>query len=341
VGFVVLPTGRYLLRGAWEESRILLRRRSIAALVADTSVPPDTRARLRLVLDARRFAVEQLGLRARKSFSTYAKVDHDTLVLVLTAAFRDRLEPLRWWFPIVGDVPYKGFFNFALARRTRDQLEQRGFDTSLGASSAFSTLGWFNDPLLSTTLRGDTLDLSSTVIHELTHNTLFVSSQVEFNESFASFVGARGAAAFFRSRGGERAAERVEEEWADDKLLSSFWKMLSHAVDSAYAEWPSDSAARVRARDSVFAHARRVLTEDLAPVVKTIPRANLERMRLNNAVLLARRAYARDLWVFDEVFRASGNDIRRSIQQIVALTQDATDPFEAMRSWLGGKKILP
>lgn len=330
----VTPMGRYLSRAAYEESRILLRRQPIDRIASDSLSPAEVRDRLRLVLDARAHAESALGLRAKESFTTYSRVDHDTLVLVLSAAYRDRLEPVRWWFPIVGRVPYKGFFDFAAAERARADFARRGFDTYLRPASAFSTLGWFNDPLLSTTLAQGPLNLANTVIHELAHNTLFVRSQVEFNESFASFVGARGAAEFFRARGDEESARLVELQWEDDKRLGAFWEALRQSIDSAYAAWPSDSAARVRARDQVYAAARRTLVDSLGPLLKTVSPARLERVRLDNAALLARRTYASNLPLFEEVWIRSGRSVRATIERIKELTDESEDPFEAMRAWL-------
>jgi predicted aminopeptidase len=289
LALVSLPIGRYLLRAAWEEGKILARRRPIEALTADTSTDARTRRQLRLVLDARDFAQTRLGLAAGESFSTYSRLERDTLVLVLSAAPRDRLVAHTWWFPVVGRVPYKGFFDFGEARRERDDMQQRGFDTYLRPASAFSTLGWFNDPLLSTTLFQDSLSLANTVIHELTHNTIFVPSQIAFNESFASFVGARGAALFFQARGSPRAARFVLREWEDEKLLSSFWLATSLAVDSALAAHPDDSTRRVLARDTVYARLRRVLLEELSPRMPTFSRKGLEGMQLDNASLLAHK----------------------------------------------------
>ena len=327
-------TGRYVLRAAWEEAKILARRRPITEVVADTSVSPAVRGRLRLVLDARAFARDSLALRPEASFTTYSQLDRDTLVLVLSAARRDTLAQYSWWFPVVGSVPYKGFFDFDEAGRDAAAMRDRGFDTYLRPASAFSTLGWFNDPLLSTTLRLDTLDLANTVIHELTHNTLFVRGHVAFNESFASFVGARGAAAFFRARGAEPAARAVEREWEDQKLLGAFWGAVAHAIDSAFAAYPGDSAARVRAGGEVYARMRRVLLEDLSPRMPTISRAGLERMALDNAALLARRVYASELWLFDEVHRRNGGDLRRTFATVERIAGDGGDPFAALRSWL-------
>src|SRR5437870_4857576 len=114
--FVATPTGRYLLRGAWAETRILARRRQIADIVADAGTSPAVAAKLRLVQAARTFSVDSIGLRAKESFTTYSQLDRDTLVLVLSGAYRDRLVAYTWWFPIVGRVPYKGFFDFAAGR---------------------------------------------------------------------------------------------------------------------------------------------------------------------------------------------------------------------------------
>jgi predicted aminopeptidase len=325
------PLGRYLLRAGYEEARILLRRQPIAELLSDRATPPALRDRLRLVEAARRFAVDSLGLEAGESFTTYARLDRDTLVLVLSAAWRDRLEAYRWWFPLVGRLPYKGFFDPARAQRERERFAAMGFDTYLRPASAFSTLGWFNDPLLSTTVRGDTTWLVNTVIHELSHNTLFVAGNAEFSESFASFIGTRGAERFFRSRGADSAAARVVADWHDDQALGAFWARTAAALDSAYAQWPTDSAARVVARDTVYARARVLLVDSVGPSLARTPRAWLERLPLDNAALLARRTYARDLDVFDSVFVRQGGDVRRAIGAIRDAVRGRAHPFEAIR----------
>jgi predicted aminopeptidase len=333
---VLTPLGRYGLRAGYEEARILLARRPIAGVIADSTTPPPLRDRLRLVMRARRFAVDSLGLIAGESFTTYVQLDRDTLLLLLSAARRDRLEAYRWWFPIVGRLPYKGFFDPDQAHGERDRFQTLGFDTYLRPASAFSTLGWFDDPLLSTTVRGDTTRLVNTVIHELSHNTLFVAGNAEFSESFASFIGTRGAEAFFRSSGGPLAAARVVADWQDDQALGSFWERTAASLDSAYAEHPGDSALRVIARDTVYARARRALVDSVGPTLRTVPRAWLERMQLDNAALLARRVYSRQLDLFDSVYVREGHDVRRAITVIRGLVRDATDPFAALRSHVAG-----
>jgi predicted aminopeptidase len=255
----------------------------------------------------------------------------------VSAAYRDTLKPYTWWFPIVGRVPYKGYFDFGAAQRDARNLVADGFDVYVRPSDAFSTLGFFNDPLLNTTLKGDSLGLANTVIHELTHNTFYASGQAPFNESFAMFVGARGAAAFFRSRGQNAAAAKVDAEWEDDKLLANFWTRVIRSLDSAYAAHPTDKQARITARDTVYARTRVALVNEIAPKLKTISPLYAERVQLNNAALLARRVYATDLDVFDRIYEKEGRDLTRTIGRIIGLAKaEPKAPFLALRKWVGG-----
>jgi predicted aminopeptidase len=331
------PTGCYLSRGAWEEAKILSRREPISEIVARPGVSEEVRAKLKLVLAARSYAKDSLKLRVKDSFTTYSRLDHDTLVLLLSAAYRDTLKAYTWWFPIVGRVPYKGYFDFDEARRTAEEMKREGFDTYLRPADAFSTLGFFNDPLLSTTLKSDSLSLANTVIHEVTHNTFYASGQAPFNESFAMFVGARGSAAFFRSRGQEEAARKVEERWQDDKLLARFWGSIIRSLDSAYAANPTSKAVRIAARDTVYQRARITLVRDIGPALRTINPRYAERVPLDNAALLARRVYASDLDLFDRIYEREGKDLKRAIGRVIAVARkNKEDPFAGLRSWLGG-----
>jgi predicted aminopeptidase len=336
LGLISAPTACYLSRGAWEEAKILSRRQPISEIIADPRTPKEVREKLRVVLAARKYAKDSLKLRTKDSFTTYSRLDHDTLVLVVSAAYRDTLKPYTWWFPIVGTVPYKGYFDFAAAKRDARNLADDGFDVYVRPSDAFSTLGFFNDPLLNTTLRGDSLGLANTVIHELTHNTFYASGQAPFNESFAMFVGARGAAAFFRSRDQEAAAAKLDAEWEDDKLLARFWTRVIKSLDSAYRAHPESKEARIAARDTVYLRTRVALVNEIAPQLKTINPLYAQRVQLNNAALLARRVYASDLDVFDRIYEREGRDLKRTIGRVIGLAKaNPKEPFAALRNWVG------
>jgi predicted aminopeptidase len=332
---VALPTGRYLLRAAWEEAKILAGRRAITKVIGDEDTDSTTKAKLRIVLAARAFADDSVGLKVGDSFTSYTRLSHDTLVLLVQAAYKDRLARYTWWFPVVGRVPYKGYFDYAAARREGERLQRDGLDVYLRPASAFSTLGVFADPILSTTLAEDSIELANTVVHETTHNTIYLSGQAVFNESFANFVGARGAAWFFRSRGATGAAEEADARWSDTKLLGRFWAALYASVDSAYKAHPDDKAARIAARDSLSRRARTELVETLGPQLRTVGPRALERIRLDNAALLARRVYMTDLDVFDAVFERESWDLRKAIVRVRSLARKSPkDPYGAVKEWL-------
>jgi predicted aminopeptidase len=331
---VATPIGRYLLRAGYHEARILARRQSIEQLAASPATPPATRAKLQLVLAARRFAVDSLALPAKDAFTQFTQLDRDTLVLVLSGAYRDALRPVTWWFPIVGRVPYKGFFDFAEAQRAEQAMAAEGYDTYLRPSPAFSTLGFFNDPLLSTTLASDSLEIVNTVIHELTHNRFYAKGQAVFNESFANYVGSRGAERFFLARGDSASARRVAGRWRDDLRLGLVWQRMYATLDSAFTVLPGDSAraARLVARDSVQARTRRLLVDSIASQLETIDPRYAARVRLDNAALLARRIYATGLDDLEALHRQDGGDVRATLAHVIRLAQASpSDPFGALR----------
>jgi predicted aminopeptidase len=315
----VTPLGWFVIRAGWEEARILWRRQPIAGLVADPALDPVTRGKLALVLEAREFAALRLGLPTDGAFTQYADIGRDTLVLVLSAAERDRLVPMTWWFPIVGRVPYKGFFRWDEATRTEAGLRAAGYDTYLRPAPAFSTLGWFEDPVLNTTLQGDSASIAETVIHELTHARYFPKDAVPFNESFANFVGARGAEQFFRTRGDRVNVDRVAARWADERRLAEFWRRLYGTVDSVLAANPGETLRerRLALRDSVYGVARRALVDSLAPRFEAIDPRYAERVRMDNAALIARRIYLTDLESFEGAYREAGEDLDRAMAAII------------------------
>lgn len=322
---ILTPVGRYLARAGWEEARILMRRQPIERVVRDSAVSEPALSKLRLVLDAREYAVNALGLEAGESFTTFTQLDSDTLVLVLSVAYPDSLALRTWWWPIVGRVPYKGFFDVDAAQREQAKFERDGFETELRPAAAFSTLGWFNDPLLSTTLDSDSTFLVNTVIHELLHNTLWVRGDVSFNESLASFVGHHGALSFFRARGDTVAIERIERNDRFSRAIGEFYASVYQRVDSAFRAHPGPAhrQTRIDARDSVFAGARHHLATVVAPSLGITDTTWAGRVRLNIATILARRVYREDPEVFEQMLESSGGDLRNAIARIRDAVRDA------------------
>ena len=206
-------TGRYLVRAGWEEGKILAGRRPIVGVIADPSTSPSDRAALRLVLAARAFAADSLGLRAKASFTTYVACAATRWFSCCPGRIAINCGRIRGGSRSWATCRTRGSLTFRPRFGRRAIFGRRGSNAYVRPSPAFSTLGFFNDPVLSTSLGSDSIYLANTVIHELTHNTFYPAGQAVFNESFANFVGSRGAAAFFRSRGDSGAAALADARW--------------------------------------------------------------------------------------------------------------------------------
>ncbi|HUI26170.1 MAG TPA: aminopeptidase [Candidatus Kryptonia bacterium] len=321
----------YVLRSGYEEARILWRRQPIERLLQQPDIDAETKSKLTLVLDARAFARDSLGLRVGGSFSSVARVDANQVVHVVVAAYRNRLELVTRWFPIVGAVPYQGFFDEADARAEAAALEAQGFDTVVQPSVAFSTLGWFDDPLLSNLLRFDQVSLADVIIHELLHNTRYIPGNAGFNESFANFVGHRGAVAFFDARADSTGAARARQLWSDALAFSHFLGEATERLRSAYAGGIDDAE-----RQRLFG---RMQAEFRALPLQTHLYADFGREPLNNARVLHYLLYNDRLALFDALLQRHDEQLRDTIAEVLRLVDGASDPFAALGATAGHLSI--
>ncbi len=331
-GSLLFCSPGYVVRAGLEEARILSRRRPIDEVIASPATGTRTRDKLELVRTARTFAAQQLGLDVGDSYTTFARVDSDTLLLVLQASRKDAFQPVTWWFPIVGHVPYKGFFDPEDALKAARKLEREGYDTYVRPSGAFSTLGWFNDPLLSTILDYDSVALASTVIHEVTHNTFYLPSQAAFNESFANFVGDVGAAEMFCGIEGDdgphcRAARAA---WHDAILFGDALQRLVSALDNLYARTDITSARKVADREVIIRRWREGYEREVVPRLERSFRT-FARRPINNATLMGVRLYYKDLGLFDRAYRETGAPLKEVVAAMVKAAKSSPDaPYQAI-----------
>lgn len=197
-GFVgVLGLGGCSTLGYYQQAvsgqlRLLSNRRSVSRLLAEPSTDAQLARQLRVAQEALGYAREELGLKVGKRYGSYSKLKGDFVVWNLVVASPDSVQPRQWCFPVAGCVSYRGYFNEARARRVAEQFKAQGYDVYVGGVAAYSTLGWFNDPLLSSFIYWPRPALVQLLLHELAHGELYVPGDTEFNESFASFVAERG-----------------------------------------------------------------------------------------------------------------------------------------------------
>lgn len=176
--------------------------RPVEEFIADPLFPDSLKQKLRLIEEVRAFAIDSLGLKDTKNYKTLYDQKGKEVMWVVTASEPFRLAPHEWNFPILGAVPYKGFFNEQSAVTLANALSAEGWDVNVRNPGGWSTLGWFTDPILSKMLEKDEGDLASLIIHEMVHATIFVKDSINFNENLASFIGDRGAEAFLIARFG-------------------------------------------------------------------------------------------------------------------------------------------
>ncbi|WP_225562973.1 aminopeptidase [Rhodanobacter sp. DHG33] len=192
---------RYYAQAVHGQGELVLRRQPVRKLLQDPSTDPKLAARLSLALAARGFASRHLGLPDNRSYTTYVALRRSYVVWNVFATPRYSVDAVRHCFPVAGCVAYRGWFSEAAAKADAARLRSAGDDVWVGGVPAYSTLGWFADPILSTMLGWDDDELASTIFHELAHQLIYAKGDTAFNESFATFVQTEGLREWRASRG--------------------------------------------------------------------------------------------------------------------------------------------
>ena len=231
---------RELISYGWMQGRgqlrILWNTRPVTDVMADSAVPDSTKQKIKLIQEIKRFAIDSLGLNSSGSYETYYDQGGKPILWVITAAEPYRLVAREWTFPILGTFSYKGFFDKDRADRQQDELKKEGLDTRIGEVSAWSTLGFLNDPILSSMTERPVGSLAELIIHELTHGTLFIKNSLEYNENLADFVGEYGALRFMAAKYGSGSAQ-YKEYLADKSFFDRYDEHVlrgTRKLDSLY-----------------------------------------------------------------------------------------------------------
>jgi predicted aminopeptidase len=331
----------YVVKAGIAEARILRARRPIPEVLADSATDAATRGKLAYVLEARRFAAEQLGIDVGDAYTMYTELDRDTLALVVQAAPKDQIAPVTWWFPIVGRVPYRGYFSVEDALEAEADLQAEGYDTYVRPTAAFSTLGWFNDPILSSMLAADEVEVVETVLHELSHRFLFIPGQVGFNESFAQFVGRVAAVQFFCTRAGSGPdsvkCQRAQERWRDEQRFSVFLGGFIEELDGLYRDPSLSLDEKISRREGVIAGALARFDAEVAPQLEGLTFAGFRNTPVNNATLMGRVFYYNRLPDFDALLTQHGGDLRALLADLKARSTTVADAFELLPAGTTGQ----
>ena len=275
----------YVLQQTWGQWQILYQRRSIQEVIADPTTSPKIRAKLLFVEKVRQFAREELGLNVGEAYNYYTQLERSATAWNVSAAPKLAIKPKTWYFPIVGEIPYLGFFDYKKAQEQAQQLMEEGLDVRIGTVAGYSSLGWFNDPLLSTQLDYPHWSLARLLIHELAHRTLWFSGDVQFNESFASFVGNQGVLQFYHQYYDEVEYKRIQTYFAAQKARRKLYHSYTKRLEKLYNSQLPDEQKLQEKKRLLTKLENLLIQKGFRSASKTAQKS------LNNADLLSYRRY--------------------------------------------------
>ena len=302
-------------RGQFE---VLWNAREVEEVMKDPQVPDSLKQKLLLVQEVRDFAVDSLGVNDSENYTTLYDQQGKDILWVVTAVRPYTLEQKQWTFPVVGQVSYKGYFDYEKAVALESKLAAEGYDTYLRSVGAWSTLGWFQDPILSNMLfRGDG-NLINTIIHELTHATIFVKDSLDFNENLATFVGHEGALRFIAHKWGQDSElmETYQESYRGRHLFSEHMLRGLRQLGRLYESFPEEMPVVEKEA------AKQALIEEIIARTDTLPVENaasyqnyLKAKEPNNALFMSYNRYRGEQEALARQFHERfGGDIGRLLE---------------------------
>jgi predicted aminopeptidase len=295
----------YLTQAMSAHLKIMHARQPIEKILTEDKIDVKTRDKLKMVLDVRKFASKELGLPDNKSYTLYSDIKSDYLGWNVYCTPRFSVEPKTWCYPVAGCVVYHGYFKKEKALEFASQMNEQGLDVYVSGFSAYSTLGWYNDPILSTNLRYDSVDLAGLIIHELAHQKLYRKGDSRFSEGFAETVERAGVLRWLQSLGRNDQVQQAIREWEEsDKTVE---RMLSTRNElSALYKSHADSTSMQNQKDSIL----NVLERDL----------NIKNKRLNNAYLVPISTYHSMIPYFQGILDSCGRDFRKFYEKVKSIS---------------------
>jgi predicted aminopeptidase len=327
-GCYLAKQGAFIIRYSFEAT-------PIEKLQKSPGTPNDLRRFFELVTTIRRFAVDSIGLKRNRNYSTYVTVNKKYLVDNVYAAGRDNFTQYQWRYPILGAMPYKGFFERPDAERERHRLEQKGYDVHIGRIDAFSTLGVLPDPIYSFMKEYPPFRLASLIMHEQTHATLFIKGHIRFNEQMAGFVGDEGALWFIRSTYGDSSTEYRDAlaEWQDSDVYSNLLTLLYTQLEKVYTA-NTTSEEKIKFKQARIKQFKDSLTSNYDRIFKTPSYRGISRAEINNAYLAISMTYSQDLGNFYALFNQHNRDLRTTIGLLKSLGTYKGDPEARLREMI-------
>jgi predicted aminopeptidase len=303
----------YLYHVSTEQAKIILNRKEIPQIIESEKEESIIKSKLNLIQTVRDFAVKEIHLNPKGGFEYFTNLEREEVGWNVSASYPLKFESYTWWFPFAGTVPYKGYFDLAKAKEEEQNLIDKGFDTRVRITAAYSTLGWFSDPVLSPQLRMTEDELVSLVIHEMSHATVYFSGDSNFNESYASFVEEEGTELFYRAHNSDKAEEvllkRKKAKLQSDIIISKV-KETAIKLKAMYEREDLSEAEKLIQKKEIIESYR----SDILAKANQFSNFNPEKFkntRLNNENFIGILRYHSGSKLFHEKFKEVGRDFKK------------------------------
>lgn len=325
----------YILNNAYNQGRILKRAIPVDEALKSEKLSDDVKKKLILAQEAKAFAESHLRLKKTKNYNTYVQLDGPYVTYVVSAAPKNELKYYTWWFPIIGSVPYKGYFHSEDAKALAEDLKSQNYDTVVRGVSAFSTLGWFRDPILSSMTSYDDVDLVNTIIHETVHATIYISDNANFNERLATYLGDLGARMFYQQKDPQlysKVSQLIDDDDADQKVFSEFISQQIKQLEDWYGLHKNDPDLLVT-REQQFEKIKSEFLSRIKPKLKTKRYSRFHESEINNARLLGFKLYMNDLQDFQKLNDHFKSDFSQILDYCKSLEKEK-NPEEALKKFI-------
>jgi predicted aminopeptidase len=291
---------------------------------------------LKMVSEIRRFAVDSIGLVKSSNYSRYVSIDKPYLIDVVCASGPADFVAYKWCYPLFGCWPLRGYFDRQDAQREAGRLAKKGYDVYVGRVDAFSTLGFFSDPVYSFMKDFPVFRIADLIIHEQTHATIYVKNQVDFDEELAEFTGGEGALWFIRSKFGDSSAAyatAVKLSKDNDtyyRLISSLYAKLS----AVYGDSGMPLRTRLEKKQQIIGGFKDSLARNYDSIFLTGAFKGLEKAGINNAFIGIDMTYSRDLDLFYLLYAQKNRDLRATLAAIKSIEKKSGNYKINMRKLL-------
>lgn len=303
----------YIFHAATGQFRLLYHSIPVEEALKKDSLSPEQKNRLQLVARIKTFGEKELGLKETENYQTVHLKSNRRPIYTVSASPKDHLTRMTWWFPFVGRMPYLGFFDQERARAEREELVKKDLDVTISKADAYSTLGWFKDPVTLNLIEGSTADLVETILHEMTHTTLYVKGEGEFNEGLAMLVGMVGAVLFLEKTYGPSnpLTIKAKNSLEDERIFSHFLASLLEELEQLYNS-PVSYQEKLAEREKIFSRFQGKFGL-LKIQLKTHRFTGFGSALLNNAYIMSVGLYHRHFHLFEAVYKEKGDSIREML----------------------------